>query len=365
MAPSVDTSSVRGKERASPAPSESDSAYSSRHSGEIERHSPPLFNEEDERVNTAAKERTTGSKPVGLNSTIGPIAEANKHQQPSVTQHSLSASSQPFTFSLQNQSGPYQVANPPTPAPTPPAQGFAVPASYLQQAFASPFGLMDNWKPFGGEVGQLAEANSVVASGKAQLDEAHNFTSKGLQIRVLGVPQQNAKSRVETQIKICLQLVTDKGDKVPLWSHLRLPEHLVPREKLRKSKLKGDESLSEQSVLSLEAVVVCASDVRKTVSTCSGCIQRERKRTRKKEANSKKALQREQSNLPEPRLGPGGEEVLDDEVLALEQKKVLLFNCPHMVDFSSGDTILPTRITCYCRHHGEKLGFWYAKLCQG
>ncbi|KNC98375.1 uncharacterized protein SPPG_06083 [Spizellomyces punctatus DAOM BR117] len=214
---------------------------------------------------------------------------------------------------------------------------------------------MGNWQPFNGADASLGEANSVVAAGKARLDEMHNFTSKGLQVRVLGVPQQHAKSRVETQIKICLQLVTDKGDKVPLWSHLRLPEYLVPREKLRRNKMSDYDhmaAMSEKAVLNLEAVVVCASDVAKTVTTCLGCIQRERKRTRKKEANSKRAVKWEA-----PRLGPSGEELLDDESLSLEQKKVLLFNCSHMVDFSSGDTILPTRITCYCRHHGEKLGF--------
>lgn len=35
----------------------------------------------------------------------------------------------------------------------------------------------------------------------------------------------------------------------------------------------------------------------------------------------------------------------------------MLFNCAELVDFSAGDTILPTRITCYCRHHNERLGF--------
>lgn len=48
----------------------------------------------------------------------------------------------------------------------------------------------------------------------------------------------------------------------------------------------------------------------------------------------------------------------DEKSLALEEQKVLLFNCSEVVDFSSGDTILPTRITCYCRHHNEKIGFW-------
>ncbi|CAG8708756.1 1971_t:CDS:2, partial [Scutellospora calospora] len=49
---------------------------------------------------------------------------------------------------------------------------------------------------------------------------------------------------------------------------------------------------------------------------------------------------------------------LDDEkTMQLEQRKILLFNCSEIVDFSSGDTILPTRITCYCRHHNEKVDY--------
>ncbi|CAJ0832917.1 15338_t:CDS:2 [Entrophospora sp. SA101] len=43
--------------------------------------------------------------------------------------------------------------------------------------------------------------------------------------------------------------------------------------------------------------------------------------------------------------------------MQLEQNKILLFNCNQIVDFNSGDIILPTRITCYCRHHNEKVGF--------
>lgn len=45
----------------------------------------------------------------------------------------------------------------------------------------------------------------------------------------------------------------------------------------------------------------------------------------------------------------------DDEAY---EEKILLFNCSDTVDFSAGNTILPTRITCYCRHHNEKIGFW-------
>ncbi|RCH85919.1 SPT3 Dosage dependent suppressor of Ty-induced promoter mutations-like protein, partial [Rhizopus stolonifer] len=51
------------------------------------------------------------------------------------------------------------------------------------------------------------------------------------------------------------------------------------------------------------------------------------------------------------------ERQVDEKSIALEEQKVLLFNCSEVVDFNSGDTILPTRITCYCRHHNERLGF--------
>ncbi|KAI8593451.1 hypothetical protein BDZ88DRAFT_391131 [Geranomyces variabilis] len=192
----------------------------------------------------------------------------------------------------------------------------------------------------------------------------HQFTSKGLQVRILGVPQQNAKSRVETQIKLCLQLVTDKGDKVPLWSHLRLPEHLIPREKARRAKeadggAAGDPS--DPSILSLETLVVCASDITKTVTTCLGCIQRERKRAKKKELTVKNSVKKEEQQISGDRPVVNGtvvgDDILDEEAMELERKKVILLNCSQLVDFSSGDTILPTRITCYCRHHNEKVGF--------
>lgn len=40
-----------------------------------------------------------------------------------------------------------------------------------------------------------------------------------------------------------------------------------------------------------------------------------------------------------------------------DQTSVIQFNCPDTLDFSSGSVVLPLRITCYCRHHREKIGF--------
>lgn len=36
---------------------------------------------------------------------------------------------------------------------------------------------------------------------------------------------------------------------------------------------------------------------------------------------------------------------------------IIHFNCAESVDFSAGSVVLPLRLTCYCRHHREKVGF--------
>ncbi|ORZ18594.1 hypothetical protein BCR42DRAFT_489934 [Absidia repens] len=185
-----------------------------------------------------------------------------------------------------------------------------------------------------------------------------------MQIRVLGVPQSGAKSRVETQTKLCLQLVTDDGDKAQHWSHLKLPEHMVAKDKLKRQQqiimntdnngtvtsVNGlDDSYTQinaDSMLFLSARVICASDPSRKVLTCLGCIQRERKRSQRRKESKIKSDNND-----------GDKRLEDEQSLALEEQKILLFNCSEIVDFSSGDTILPTRITCYCRHHNERLGF--------
>jgi len=36
---------------------------------------------------------------------------------------------------------------------------------------------------------------------------------------------------------------------------------------------------------------------------------------------------------------------------------IIQFNCAEILDFSTGTAVLPLRLTCYCRHHREKVGF--------
>ncbi|KAI9267238.1 hypothetical protein EDC94DRAFT_21810 [Helicostylum pulchrum] len=190
-----------------------------------------------------------------------------------------------------------------------------------------------------------------------QFKRQFEHLNTGLQIRVLGVPQTGAKSRVETQIKLCIQLVTDGGDKAQWWSHLKLPEHMVTKDKLKKSyagRHHGIETglaVNPEKVLFLRARVLCASDPTKKVSTCLGCIQRERKRSQRRKENKAQNANHEETE---------DERSIEEEnhqLLAHDEERILLFNCSELVDFSAGDTILPTRITCYCRHHNERLGF--------
>lgn len=41
---------------------------------------------------------------------------------------------------------------------------------------------------------------------------------------------------------------------------------------------------------------------------------------------------------------------------------MVIFNCAEFIEFGAGEALLPTRITCYCRHHKEKLGFAFVHL---
>ncbi|KAI8140818.1 hypothetical protein BJV82DRAFT_519531 [Fennellomyces sp. T-0311] len=167
-----------------------------------------------------------------------------------------------------------------------------------------------------------------------------------MQIRILGIPESGAKSRVETQIKLCVQLLTSQGTKVPQWSFVRLPEFMLARSKLRKTQQRkqlanklGVVDCDESKVLSLSATVFCVSDPERKLRMCAGC--------------RKRAERKKDSHLTEEALLSA----MSDDAFEKERDRILLFNCEPLVNFSSGDAILPTRITCYCRHHNERVGF--------
>lgn len=243
------------------------------------------------------------------------------------------------------------------------------------------------------------------------------------ELLVLGVPTVGAKSRVETQIKITLALVRpqrgikreDDGvgvvgigkaawilpdgglderaaqelERVETWTHLRLPKHLALKSKEKKSgtaavvkpkpshpgrsyfsrlgqrregggpcthaDLRLISSVPDpapESTLNLDVAVVSASDPTQRIYICSNCEQRELKRSLRRKDSKGKTF-----TAPIPIPDPNDPPRNEDE----ERQKVVVFNAQEVVDFQTGEVVLPTRVTCYCRHHKEKKGFWYVR----
>ncbi|KAF9295401.1 hypothetical protein BGZ74_010829 [Mortierella antarctica] len=194
---------------------------------------------------------------------------------------------------------------------------------------------------------------------------------EGLQIEISGIPAENGKCRVETQLKIAFHLKDAQGASVKDWKQIRLPHSLIAKEKHRMEKFNGrNKSLQESDVLTLDARLVCDHDMTKILETCDNCIGRERKRAhRRKEAqklpgplasisifgsisakNGHNPAALASEPIPPTPTDP-------EEYQAWEKSRIMVFSSTEYVDFADGQCLLPTRITCYCRHHNEKVGF--------
>lgn len=126
--------------------------------------------------------------------------------------------------------------------------------------------------------------------------------------------------------------------------------------------------IEDSEILTLDARLVCDHDMTKILQCCDNCIGRERKRAHRRKESQK--LPGPLSSIPifgsiNPKNGPVS---LADEPIpptptdpveyqAWERHRIMVFSSTEYVDISSGQCLLPTRITCYCRHHNEKVGF--------
>ncbi|KAF9341735.1 SPT3 Dosage dependent suppressor of Ty-induced promoter mutations-like protein, partial [Linnemannia elongata] len=190
-----------------------------------------------------------------------------------------------------------------------------------------------------------------------------------LQIEISGIPAENGKCRVETQLKIALHLKNAQNESVKEWKQLRLPHSLIAKEKHRMEKFNGrSKHIEDSEILTLDARLVCDHDMTKILECCDNCIGRERKRAHRRKESQK--LPGPLSSIPifgsiNPKNGPVS---LADEPIpptptdpteyqAWERHRIMVFSSTEYVDISSGQCLLPTRITCYCRHHNEKVGF--------
>ncbi|KAL6310416.1 hypothetical protein BKA93DRAFT_755994 [Sparassis latifolia] len=176
-----------------------------------------------------------------------------------------------------------------------------------------------------------------------------------LPILIPSIPEGGTKSRVETQVRLTVDLAHAsassgepfKYDRVGSWKWLRLPKGTSTKRRTRKE---GKVETQVDDTLYLTAEVTCASSPHTPVTCCASCQTREAKRVARKIAARVRPARSDSDSPDEARTIPGRGKHEDTSNL-------LQFNCPEVMDFSTGSVVLPLRITCYCRHHREKVGF--------
>ncbi|KAF7428296.1 SPT3 Dosage dependent suppressor of Ty-induced promoter mutations-like protein [Pleurotus ostreatus] len=171
-----------------------------------------------------------------------------------------------------------------------------------------------------------------------------------LPIMIPSIPEGGTKSRVETQVRVSVELADTSSsadprayNRVGSWKWLQLPAGTATKKRTRKQ---GKIDPEQEDILYLSASVSCASPPHSKVLSCSSCQAREAKRVAKKLA----ARVRPRSDSDSP---PSAAKHKHRE----DTTSIIQFNCAEVLDFSAGSVVLPLRITCYCRHHREKVGF--------
>ncbi|KAG2361423.1 hypothetical protein BDR07DRAFT_1409704 [Suillus spraguei] len=168
------------------------------------------------------------------------------------------------------------------------------------------------------------------------------------------IPEHGTKSRVETQVRVTLDLghaSSSSGepylyDRVGSWKWLKLPSGTFTKKRTRRE---GKIDPSPLDMLHLTTTVTCATSPHNLVLSCGSCRNREAKRVARKIAARVRPA-RSGSNTPED----GNEQPRGNKE---DTTSIIQFNCPEVLDFETGSVVLPVRITCYCRHHREKVGF--------
>ncbi|KII92750.1 hypothetical protein PLICRDRAFT_134625 [Plicaturopsis crispa FD-325 SS-3] len=169
------------------------------------------------------------------------------------------------------------------------------------------------------------------------------------------IPEGGTKSRVETQVRVTVDLAHAspspiepfKYDKVGTWKWLQLPKGTATKKRTRKE---GKIDPAPEDILHLTANVTCASAPHNRVLSCSSCQTREAKRVARKLAARVRPA-RSDSDSPDDPNSHSGKSKQEDTT------SIIQFNCAEVLEFSTGSVVLPLRITCYCRHHREKVGF--------
>lgn len=124
---------------------------------------------------------------------------------------------------------------------------------------------------------------------------------------------------------------------------------------------------SPEDTLYLTAEVTCATAPHTRATCCTSCQAREARPFRflSSRVNSPRLQAKRVARKIAARVRPSRSDAeSQDEAPFIpgrgvheDGSNIVQFNCPEVLDFSTGSAILPLRITCYCRHHREKTGF--------
>ncbi|KAI6040307.1 hypothetical protein EDC04DRAFT_2567444 [Pisolithus marmoratus] len=175
-----------------------------------------------------------------------------------------------------------------------------------------------------------------------------------LSILTPNIPKSGTKSRVETQIRVTIDLALPNSssgdpcqyDRVGSWKWLKLPPGTSTK---RRTRREGKIDPSPMDILHLTTSVTCASSPYNQVLSCGSCRNREAKRVARKLAARVRPTRSDSEGA-----GNGSDRL---KGVKEDTTSIIQFNCPEVLDFSGGSAVLPVRITCYCRHHREKVGF--------
>ena len=210
-----------------------------------------------------------------------------------------------------------------------------------------------------------------------------------LAIIVPSIPEGGAKSRVETQVRVTVDLAhasasggdnPSQYDRVGSWKWLRLPKGTAMKKRTRKDGKIGLSTLPHPSAftyiqspldplvedtLQLDVGITCASPPHSRVVCCSSCQVREVRHFtifidtfHERSAKAKRVARKLAQRVRPQRCDSDSPEAANATANGTtEPFNIVQFNCPEVLSFSSGTVIFPLRITCYCRHHRERVGF--------
>ncbi|KAF8221270.1 hypothetical protein L208DRAFT_610898 [Tricholoma matsutake] len=182
-------------------------------------------------------------------------------------------------------------------------------------------------------------------------------TCSNLKIFFPSIPEGGTKSRVETQVRVTVHLAgarsssdTNSYDRIGSWKWLKLPPRTTIKQRTRKE---GKLDPPPQDILYLSATVTCASPPHRPVVSCSICRAREAKRFIKKLSARLRPMCSDTDSGGDDQSSKKASKNIETE----DTNSIIQFHCAEVLDFSTGSVVLPLRISCYCRHHCEKVGF--------